>query len=520
MVFDIKVDLTRKARYVAGGHLTEVPDSMTYASVVSRDSVRILFTLAALNNLEVQMCDIGNAYLNATTREKVYITAGPEWGDKEGETVLIVRALYGLKSSGAEWKRHFADTLRHVLKFTPSLADDNVWMKKCKKDDGSFYYSYILVYVDDVLCISHDPGYYMNILSGEYRLKEEPAEPSMYLGTDVKKWKITDDGGILLRECWALGSESHVKKAVQVVKQLLLKDNLKFVSSKKVPSHPFSTQSYRPELDCTELCDDNEWQIYMSLIGMARWICEIGRIDILTEVSMLSSYSAAPRRGHLHQLLHVFHYLEHHDRSWLVMDHEYANIDISGNDVSESPIENAKVMRELYPDAVEDIPANMPEPLGRSVETNTFVDSDHAGDAVTRRSRTGILIFMNKSPVMWLSQRQATVESSTFGSEFVALRKAIEMVKSLRYKLRMFGVPIEGPALIFGDNDAVVKNSPRPESTLKKKHHSISYHTAREAVAAGIVFIIKVATGYNLADIFTKILPLEQRKFILSKITN
>ena len=520
MVFDVKFDLTRKARYVAGGHLTEVPESMTYASVVSRDSVRILFTIAALNDLDIRMCDIGNAYLNAKTREKVYIIAGPEWGDKEGETVLIVRALYGLKSSGAEWKRHFADTLRHVLKFTPSLADDNVWMKKCKRPDGSTYYSYILVYVDDVLCISHDPNYYMKILSGEYRLKEEPAEPSMYLGTDVKKWEITDEGGIKLRESWALGSESHVKKAVQVVKQLLMKDNLKFTSSKKVPSHPFSTQGYRPELDCTELCDDGEWQIYMSLIGMARWICEIGRIDILTEISMLSSYSAAPRRGHLHQLLHVFHYLEHHNRSWLVMDHEYANIDISGNDVTESPIENAKVMKELYPDAVEDIPPNMPEALGRSVEINTFVDSDHAGDVVTRRSRTGILIFMNKSPIMWLSQRQATVESSTFGSEFVALRKAIEMVKSLRYKLRMFGVPIEGAALIFGDNDSVVKNSSRPESTLKKKHHSISYHTAREAVAAGIAYIIKVGTGYNLADIFTKILPSEQRKFILSKITN
>jgi hypothetical protein len=157
--------------------------------------------------------------------------------------------------------------------------------------------------------------------------------------------------------------------------------------------------------------------------------------------------------------------------------------------------------------------------LGNPVEINTFVDSDHAGDSVTRRSRTGIIIFLNKAPILWLSQGQATVESSTFGSEFVAMRRAIEMVKSLRYKLRMFGIPLIGPALVFGDNESVVKNASIPESTLKKKHHSISYHISREAVAAGIVHIIKVASGFNLADIFTKLLPPEQRKFILTKIT-
>lgn len=519
MVFDVKFDLTRKARYVAGGHLTDEPSTMSYASVVSRDSVRILFTIAALNNLDVKMCDIGNAYLNATTREKVYFTAGSEWSDQQGETVIIVRALYGLKTSGAEWKRHFADTLEHTLQFKASRADDNVWMKKCKKADGTEYYSYILVYVDDVLCISENPDYYMDILRNEYRLKGDPEEPNMYLGSDAKKFTITDESGVPIRQAWSLGSHSHVKKAVQVVHEILVKNDLKFYKPKKVPQHPFSSQSYRPELDCSELCNDSEWEIFMSLVGVARWICEIGRVDILTEISLLSTYCAAPRIGHLHQLLHVFHYLEHHMKSTLVMDPDYANIDISTDQEKDSPEHRAKLMLELYPDAVEDIPPDMPEALGNPVEINTFVDSDHAGDSVTRRSRTGIIIFLNKAPILWLSQRQATVESSTFGSEFVAMRRAIEMVKSLRYKLRMFGIPLIGPALVFGDNESVVKNASIPESTLKKKHHSISYHISREAVAAGIVHIIKVASGFNLADIFTKLLPPEQRKFILTKIT-
>ena len=106
LIFDVKFDLTRKARYVGGGHLTSVSPSMSYSSVVSRDSVRIMFLVAALNDLDVKMCNIGNAYLNAETKERVWFQAGPEWGkSREGSTVIIVRALYGLKSSGAEWKK-------------------------------------------------------------------------------------------------------------------------------------------------------------------------------------------------------------------------------------------------------------------------------------------------------------------------------------------------------------------------------------------------------------------------------
>ena len=102
MIFDIKFDFTRKARFVAGGHLTKPPASLTYSSVVSQESVRIGFLLAALNDLDILAADIGNAYLNAPCREKVYFTAGREFGPSNmGKTVVVVRALYGLKSSGA-----------------------------------------------------------------------------------------------------------------------------------------------------------------------------------------------------------------------------------------------------------------------------------------------------------------------------------------------------------------------------------------------------------------------------------
>ena len=112
MIFDIKPDFKRKARFVAGGHMTDPPSSITYASVVSRESVRIAFMLAALNGLDVMAADIGNAYLNAPAREKICVACGPEFGSNQGRPVLIVRALYGLRSSGARWREHMAATLR------------------------------------------------------------------------------------------------------------------------------------------------------------------------------------------------------------------------------------------------------------------------------------------------------------------------------------------------------------------------------------------------------------------------
>jgi hypothetical protein len=519
LVFDVKFSLDRKARYVAGGHMTHVPPAMTYSSVVSRDSVRIMFLIAALNDLNIKMCDIGNAYLNAETRERVWFYAGHEWGSREGQKVIIVRALYGLKSSGAEWKKLLADYIQNTLGFSPCYgADDNVYLRSEKDKHGNEYYAYIVCFVDDILCLHKNPDIYLNQLGRDFRFKSPPEVPTMYLGADISKYEYAkSDGG--KATCWAMGSDSHLRKALQVVESRMMMDGVRFRPTNKTSEHPFSTSKYRPELDFTEYCNDEQTQLFQSLIGILRWLCEIGRIDILTEVSTLSHHLVAPRTGHLHQTLHIFKYLKDHSRSKVVFDPSY--VDINDNDLPPEAraLERAKFMAELYPDAVEDIPQNAPAPRGKPVQISCFVDSDHGGDSITRRSRTGILIFINRAPIMWFSKRQNTVETSTYGAEFVAMRQAMEMIKSLKYKLRMFGIKImENETKVFGDNNAVILNATYPESTLKKKHHSINYHYVRECVASGIALIYKVDSGENLADLFTKILDNIKRKTLLKRI--
>ena len=159
----------------------------------------------------------------------------------------------------------------------------------------------------------------------------------------------------------------------------------------------------------------------------------------------------------------------------------------------------------------------MPAPRGQMVSTHCFVDSDHAANTITRRSQTGLLPFVNREPVTWFSKRQNTVKTSTFGSDFIAMNTAVEHVEVLCYKLRMFGIPKEGPTNVFCDNEAVFKNTSIPDSTLKKKHTSICYHQAKEAVATHTMRAAKEGTATNLADLFTKPLTDSRRAFLLDR---
>ena len=164
------------------------------------------------------------------------------------------------------------------------------------------------------------------------------------------------------------------------------------------------------------------------------------------------------------------------------MDPQLLDLEYKGP-MSLLPDEKRKKMRCIYRDAMDECPMNAPEPRGKPVQVNVYVDADHAGNKVTRRSQTGILIFLNMAPISWFSKKQSTVESSTFGSEMIALKIATEKVIGLRYKLRMMGVPLDVPANVFCDNDSVAKSATNPEETLSKKNVSIAYHNCRESFA-------------------------------------
>jgi hypothetical protein len=187
LIFDVKMDFSRKARFVAGGHTTEAPSSLTYSSVVARDSIRLAFLIAALNDLDIMSCDLENAYLNAPCREKIWFEGGIECGEDQGKVCVLVRSLYGLKSAGAAFRSELAQVLRD-LGYDSTKADPDVWIRKAAKDNGHEYYEMLFVYVDDILALSHKATESIAEITQFYKAKDGSIKPpEIYLGANISK---------------------------------------------------------------------------------------------------------------------------------------------------------------------------------------------------------------------------------------------------------------------------------------------------------------------------------------------
>jgi len=194
---------------------------------------------------------------------------------------------------------------------------------------------------------------------------------------------------------------------------------------------------------------------------------------------MLSSHVALPREGHLQLVFHIFTYLKYQNNSSIVFDPSYPEIDYNkferkdwknfyGND------------KEQLPD---NMPDNMPEPIGKEFIVQCFVDVDYAGEKIVRKFRTGFIVYLNCAPIYWYSKKQTSMETRSFGSEFVAMKHTCKYPHGLRFKLRMMGIPASDPCFVTGDNQLVLVNSSVPESTLRKKSNSVAYHFVHHGCA-------------------------------------
>jgi hypothetical protein len=221
----------------------------------------------------------------------------------------------------------------------------------------------------------------------------------------------------------------------------------------------------------------------------------------------MSSHLALPRQGHLEQVLHIFGYLKQKHNAELCFDPSDPVVDeddFERRDWTTSEFGHVQGKEELPPDA--------PQPRGLGFVMRAKVDSDHAGDSVTRRSHTGFFVFLNCALVYWLSKKQTSVESSSFGSEFIAMKQCCEYLRGLRYKLWMMGIPVEGPAFIYGDNQSFLANTTIPDSTLKKKRQSIAYQFVREGGARDVWRTMYTNTNDNESDLLTKVLPNGEKR--------
>ena len=477
-VYAVKHDGRFKARLVADGHLTKEPVESIYSGVVSLRSLRMVVFLSQLNNLEIWGADVGNAYLEAYTDEKLCIMAGPEFKELQGHLLIMVKALYGTRSGGARWHDRLFDILQE-LKFKPSKADPDVWMRP---EPGGTCYEYIAVYVDDLAIAAKDPQAFCNELKKKYNLKLKGVGPLEYhLGCTYKKHP---DGTL------AADPRRYVNKILESYERMF--------KEKPRKSRPPLEGGDHPELDTSELCDEHQTKQFQTLIGQLQWLISLGHFDIAVHVMSLSRFRAQPRKGHLDRAKRIVGYL-------LFLPDGAIRFRIGEPDFSSLKDQEYDWTRTVYSGACEQIPHDIPKPLGKHVQTTHYVDANLHHDLATGKAVTAALHFLNQTPIDAYTKRQSTVETATYGSEFVAARTAVDQIIDIRTTLRYLGVPIRDKSYMFGDNKSVVTSSTIPNSTISKRHHLASYHRVREAIAAKFISFHWKDGKSNPADILSKL---------------
>ena len=158
----------------------------------------------------------------------------------------------------------------------------------------------------------------------------------------------------------------------------------------------------------------------------------------------------------------------------------------------------------IYGDVKEILPHDAPTPLGKPVQLTHYVDANLYHDTLTGRSVSACLHFINGTPIDWYSKKQATVETATYGSEFVAARTCVEQIIDLCNTLQYLGVNVNDKSYMFGDNDAVVNSSTNVYAKLHKCHNALSFHRVCEAIASKYVDFVFLPGHENPADILSK----------------
>ena len=350
-----------------------------------------------------------------------------------------------------------------------------------KTPDGKSY-EYIGVYVDDLAMALSDPKTFVTTLEVKYKFKLKGTGPlEFHLGCDFYR----DEHEVL-----CMHPRKYIDRMVDSYQRMFGEKPKTNISS------PLEKGDH-PECDTSDLLGTEGITQYQSLVGQLQWAISLGRIDVSTAVMTMSGFRSAPRIGHLNRVKRICGYL-------LKMKDGCIRFRTGLPDYSDVTIPTYDWSHSVYGNPTEQIPSDAPSPLGLHVILTHYVDANLYHDMLTGRSVTAIIHMLNGTPIDAYSKKQSTVETATYGSEFVAARTCVEQIIDLRNTLRYLGVPIKGNSYMFGDNESVVNSSSIPDSKLHKRHTALSFHRVREAIASKMVAFLFIDGSKNPADILSK----------------
>ena len=308
-----------------------------------------------------------------------------------------------------------------------------------RPEPGGTCYEYIAVYVDDLAIAAKDPQAFCNELKKSYNLKLKGVGPLEYhLGCTYKK----DPDGTL-----AADPRRYVNKILESYERMF--------KEKPRKSRPTLEGGDHPELDTSELCDDQQTKQFQTLIGQLQWLISLGRFDIAVHVMSLSRFWAQPRKGHLDRAKRIVGYL-------LFLPDGAIRFRTGEPDFSSLKDQEYDWTRSVYSGACEQIPHDIPKPLGKHVQTTHYVDANLHHDLATGKAVTAVLHFLNQTPIDAYTKRQSTVETATYGSEFVAARTAVDQIIDIHTTLISLESPSETRATCLGTIDQLLPALPSP----------------------------------------------------------
>ena len=221
-------------------------------------------------------------------------------------------------------------------------------------------------------------------------------------------------------EVWYMSAEKYVRSTMENVGQNLTR------SIQGLPTHcktPIMF-GYQTETDTFPENKAKGMTKYQVMVRVTRWAVELGRVGIILKTALISTYLALSYRGHLKQVFHVFRYLKANLKINIFFDPQHLT--------TNERLFSAYNWYDFYRDSKEAIPADAPTPMVNVVSTHCFVDADHARNRDTRISQTGVLIFVNKAPILYYIKRQNTVDNRMFLSKSIAINTATEIAEAHR----------------------------------------------------------------------------------------
>lgn len=473
-----------KGRFVACGYSQEagVDFDETYAPVGRYKTLRLVLNLVNEMDYELKQMDVVSAFLNAKLKEELFIEQPDGYADdKDGKVWKLNKAIYGIKQAPYEWNKEI-NNLLITIGFKRLKTDPCLYTKISKSGKVIV----LFVFVDDIVIAYH---------------RTDKQEWMNYHSIITTRYKIKDLGDVQ----WVLGmnvTRDRNKRIITIDQRRYIKKKLEqFKLTNIKPSKIPGDKNLRlVQQEAKDAENDDRNPSYREIVGSVLYASIGTRPDIAHAVHEISKFCNNPSSLHHKAALRVLKYLSG------TVDTHILTYKASGHTLSKFVVDGQVV-------------------FAPKLHVSVYCDSDWAGDQNDRKSTSGYLVRINDNTVSWSARKQNTTSLSSAEAEYMAIASAAqEAIWTRQFLTELFHLSLDTHNIytctILTDNTSAAQIAKHDVSHDRTKHIDIRYHFIRDYLQDGWFDLQWISTDYQLADIFTKVLPVNRFESLVDSILN